>query len=267
MTVAHNRIMLTNDDGVEAAGLACLEDIAQELSEDLWVVAPAHEQSGASRKMSFADPIRVSKHAEQRFAVHGTPADATFLGLHDLIEGDKPDLVLSGVNRGQNLADDVSVSGTVAAAIQAMKMGVPAIALSQTLRSFTQMSKTPYATALEHGPGVIKRMLEVGWPTDVALNVNFPPCEPSDVKGLLVTQQGVRDQWHLTAERREDLRGRVYYWLGFEGGLSNTDPGDDLHAIYNNYISITPLHVDLTHRPTIEALQDALGPTAVAGEA
>lgn len=258
------RVMLTNDDGIDAPGLVCLEDIAKDLAEDIWVAAPATEQSGASRKMSFADPIPVKEVADKRFAVRGTPSDACFLGLHDLVSGRTPDLVLSGVNRGQNLADDITVSGTVAAAIQAMKMGVPAIALSQTLVGYTNFDATPFDCARAHGPDLIRKLIGIGWAKDVVLNVNFPPCRPEDVKGVQVTCQGERDQWHMKAERRTDLRGRIYYWLGFEGGMSNPDPGDDLHAIYDNYISVTPLRVDLTHHDSMDRLREGLSAAAPA---
>jgi len=253
------RILLSNDDGVEAPGLATLEAIASTLSDDVWIVAPADEQSGASRKMSLAEPVMVRQHSERRFSVRGTPSDAVFLGIHDLIPGKKPDLVLAGVNRGQNLAEDVSVSGTVAAAIQAMQLGVPAVALSQALVKFVGGGPTPFETAEAHAPALLKRLFAAGWPDDVVLNVNFPPVKPDEVGPVVVTRQGKRDQWQLTADKREDLRGRFYYWLGFKGSLSNPNEGDDLHAIYNFKISVTPLHVDLTHNPTCETLAAALG--------
>ncbi len=258
MIPANPRILLTNDDGVEASGLKILEAMAEELSEDIWVSAPASEQSGASRKLTLTEPIMTRKLGPQRFSVAGTPSDACFLGLHDLVEGQIPDLVLSGVNRGQNLADDVTVSGTIAAALQAMKMGVPAIALSQTLTNYTHPGETPFEVAAVHGPAVLKRLMAAGWPKDVVLNVNFPACAPDEVKGVHVTRHGERDQWHMHAEKRRDLRGRTYYWLGFEGGLSSTDHGDDLYAIYNNYISVTPLRLELTAEDVRETLEAAL---------
>lgn len=252
------RILLSNDDGVEATGLATLEAIAATLSDDVWTVAPADEQSGASRKMSLAEPVMVRQLSERRFSVRGTPSDAVFLGVHDLIPGKRPDLVLSGVNRGQNLAEDVSVSGTVAAAIQGMQLGIPAIALSQCLKSFVGGGPTPFETAEAHAPALLKRLMRIGWPANVVLNVNFPPVPPDEVGPVVVTRQGWRDQWKLTADKREDLRGRSYYWLGFHGTKSNPDEGDDLHAIYNGMISVTPLHVDLTHEPTRASLSEAL---------
>lgn len=252
------RILLSNDDGVEAAGLACLEAIAAELSQDVWVSAPEYEQSGASRKMSLTDPVKVREVGPQRFAVRGTPGDAAFLGIHDLVEGPRPDLVLSGVNRGQNLAEDLTVSGTVAAAVQAMQLGIPAIALSQALKGYTERDHTPFNTALTHAPGLLRRLMRAGWPADVVLNINFPPCGPDEVAGVQITRQGQRDQWHLHAERRTDLRGGAYYWLGFKGKLSNPDPGDDLHAVYNKFISVTPIRLDLTAEDVMGGLQEAL---------
>lgn len=251
------RILVSNDDGVAAPGIAILEEIAAELSDDVWVAAPELEQSGASRKLSLTEPVGVRAAGERRFAVNGTPSDAVFLGLHELVAGKRPELVLSGVNRGQNLADDITVSGTIAAAMQGMQLGVPSIALSQTVRSFVDYGDVPWECARAHAPGVIRTLIKTGWPAHVLLNINFPPCAPDEVKGVVVTRQGTRDEWHMHAERREDLRGRTYYWLGFQGKLSNPAPGDDLHAVYNGCISVTPLRLDLTDEGAISALAAA----------
>jgi 5'-nucleotidase len=206
--------------------------------------------------------VLVEEIAERRFAVRGTPSDAVFLGVHDLIPGKKPDLVLSGVNRGQNLAEDVSVSGTVAAAIQGMALGVPSMALSQALPGPYVGTPAPFETAEAHAPALLKRLLAIGWSENVVLNINFPGCAPDEVGETVVTRQGWRDQWETVAERREDLRGRFYYWIGFQGGLSNPNEGDDLHAIYANQISVTPVHLDLTHEPTRTRLAEALAADA-----
>ena len=255
MLPSNPRILLSNDDGVQAPGLACLEEIASTLSDDVWVVAPADEQSGASRKISFTEPVLVQQLDERRFAVRGTPSDAVFLGVHDLVPGKRVDLVLSGVNRGQNLAEDVSVSGTVAAAIQAMSMGVPAMALSQSLAGLMGRGEAPFATATALAPPLLKKLIKIGWPKDVVININFPQCPPEEAKPAEITRQGWRDQWDMTADKREDLRGRSYYWIGYHGTRSNPEEGDDLHAIYNNAVSVTPLHVDLTHEPSLETLK------------
>ena len=252
------RIMLTNDDGVDAPGLVVLEEIARTISEDIWIVAPASEQSGASRKMSFTDPVLVQVLDERRFAVAGTPADASFLGIHDIIDGRPPDLVLSGVNRGQNLAEDITVSGTIAAALQAMQLGIPAMALSQTLDGIMARDAIAFDVARAFGPSIVRQLWENREGSEIVMNVNFPACAPSEVAGVELTRQGARDQWHLHAERRTDLRGRNYYWLGFGGSRSNPAEGDDLHAIYNNAISVTPLRLDLTAEDQRERLKGVL---------
>lgn len=259
------RILVTNDDGIEAEGMRVLEAIAHELTDDVWVSAPEYEQSGASRKLSLTEPIRVREVGPKRFAVTGTPSDASFLGLHDLVEGKRPDLVLSGVNRGQNLAEDVTVSGTIAAAFQATQLGVPAIALSQAFKGWTEHDQAPFETAAHHAPALIRRLMAAGWGKGVTLNVNFPPCAPDEVEGVAITRHGQRDQWHMHADKRTDLRGRTYYWLGYKGTLSNPDPGDDLHAMYNNHISVTPLELSLTDHRARETLEAALS-AAPAGE-
>lgn len=240
------RILCTNDDGIHAPGLAILEAIARHFSDDVWVVAPEQEQSGASRALTLHAPIRVREAGPKRFSVTGTPTDCVLLALQDLISGAKPDLVLSGVNRGQNLAEDVTLSGTIAGAMQGMQMGIPSVAFSQA-RGFRGEGSLPWETAAAHGPDVLRQLLEVGWPAGVVMNVNFPDRDPDDVAGLEVTGHGLRDQQIVFSDRRTDLRGQTYYWLGFRGQLSNPPEGTDLRAIYDGRISVTPLHVALTH--------------------
>ena len=254
------RILCTNDDGIHAEGLACLERIAGALSDDIWVVAPEIEQSGASRALTLSIPLRVRKLDDRRFAVAGTPTDCVELAVQELIEGAKPDLVLSGVNRGQNIAEDVTLSGTVAGALQGMALGIPSIALSQAMRIFDDSERAMYETAEAYGPAIVQRLMEVGWPAgEVVMNVNFPDVAPADVSAVEVTRQGRRDFKHMHAERRTDLRGRDYYWMGFMGKLSNPPAGTDLRAIYDGKISVTPLHIDLTHSETVNRLKGVLG--------
>ena len=253
------RILLTNDDGIHAEGLETLEKIAYALTDDVWVVAPEYEQSGASRALTLADPLRVRKVAERKWAVTGTPTDCVMLGIRNLVEGKAPDLVLSGVNRGQNIAEDVTMSGTVAGAIEGMALGIPSIALSQSMLAFHDEVIPYWQTAETYGPGIVKRLLEVGWPKDVIMNVNFPSRPPEEVTAVEVTRQGFRDMHIRKAERRTDLRGRDYYWMGFSGQLSDPADGTDLKATYEGRISVTPLHIDLTHNPTVNALKGVLG--------
>jgi 5'-nucleotidase len=251
------RILLTNDDGIHAEGLAALERIAAQLSDDVWVCAPEYEQSGASRALTLAEPIRVRQVGPRKFATTGTPTDCVMLGVRELIEGPPPDLVLSGVNRGANLAEDVSMSGTVAGAIEAMAMGVRGIALSQMgaydpLDSYFEPAET-------FAPGIVRRLVEVGWPAEVVLNLNFPALPVERITEVEVTRQGFRDVQVRMAEKRTDLRGRDYYWIGFRPERSKPQAGTDLLALYEGRISVTPLHIDLTHPPTVHALKGALG--------
>jgi 5'-nucleotidase len=252
------RILVTNDDGIHAEGLTALEHIAGALSDDIWVVAPEVEQSGASRALTLSEPLRVRQISPRRFAVSGTPTDCVSLAIQHLIEGDAPDLVLSGVNRGQNLAEDVTLSGTVAGAIEGMTMGVPAIALSQSML-FAEGVEPSYACAEAHGPGVVQKLLEVGWPNDVIINLNFPAVAPEAVTAVEVTRQGLRDVRTRFAEKRTDLRGRDYYWLGYRTLPSKPPEGVDLRAIYDGRISVTPLHIDLTHMACVHDLKAVLG--------
>lgn len=240
------KILLTNDDGIHAPGLAVLEDIARELSGDIWIVAPEVEQSGQSRSITLTQPLRVREVREKVFAVSGTPSDCVLLALQDIIEGERPDLVLSGVNRGQNIAEDTSFSGTIAAAMFAMQMGVPGMALSQA-QNFRERGSLPWETAKAWGAKVIRPIIEAGWPRDVVINVNFPDREPGEVAGVQYCRQGFRDETIIHHEKRQDLRGNDYYWIGYRSKLSKPDEGTDLKAIYEGYVSVSPLHVDLTH--------------------
>jgi 5'-nucleotidase len=250
------RILLTNDDGIHAEGLTALERIAAELSDDVWVCAPEAERSGASRALTLTDPIRVKEYGPKRFSTSGTPTDCVMLGISAIVTGAKPDLVLSGVNRGVNLAEDVTMSGTVAGAIEAMAMGVPGIALSQG--GFYD-GQTGYACAEVYAPGIIRRLLEVGWPTGVIMNLNFPAGGPDRVSEVEVTRQGFRDAHVRMAEKRTDLRGREYFWVGYRQERSKPDEGTDLRAFYDGKISVTPLHIDLTHAESVHKLRGVLG--------
>jgi len=230
-----------------------LERVARQLSDDVWVVAPAYEQSAASRALSIRDPLRVDQRGEQRFAVFGTPTDSVMMGVLALVEGKKPDLILSGVNKGQNLAEHITLSGTIAAAIQGMEMGIPSVALSQTY-PFTVEGAIHWETAETHAIPLLKKLFAAGWPEDVLMNINFPDCAPEQVARVEISRMGRRDADLIDVHTRKDPGGREYYWLGFNGRLSNPPEGVDLRAIYDNRISVTPLHMDLTHYKTLAAL-------------
>jgi 5'-nucleotidase len=253
------RILLTNDDGIGAEGLACLERIAGKLSDDVWIVAPEVEQSGASRAITFAEPVRVRRLGPRRFAVSGTPTDCVVLAVSNLVDGPRPDLVLSGVNRGANMGEDISMSGTVAGALEGMVLGIPSMALSQEADYSRVEHVARFETAKAHAPGIIQRLLELGWPKGVVMNLNFPDLPPDQVAEVEVTRQGFRDIHDLHAERRTDLRGRDYYWMGFFGRTDPMIEGTDLAALLKGRISVTPVHIDLTHMPTVHDLKGSLG--------
>lgn len=238
------KVLVTNDDGVHAPGLDVAERIARALSNDVWVIAPETEQSGAAHKLTLADPLRLRQLDERRFAVKGTPTDCVIMALKVVI-GEKPDLVLSGVNRGQNLADDITYSGTVAGAMEGTLLGIPSIALSQAYGAETR--DEPYwATAETHGPGIISRLIDAGIGAGTLFNVNFPNCPPEAVSGVVVTRMGRRVPDWIRIDSRRDGRGFPYYWIGFQRSKMDPAEGTDLAAIEADKVSITPLSLDLT---------------------
>lgn len=254
------RILCTNDDGIHAPGLAIVEQIARALSDDVWVVAPEHDQSGVSHSLSLNDPLRLREISERHFAVRGTPTDCVIMGVRHLMKGAQPDIILSGVNRGRNAAEDVTYSGTVAGAMEGSVLGIRSIALSQAFSMKTRQ-KPLWETALHHGPGVIRKVLAAGLPSTVIVNINFPDCEPEEVAGVVVARQGKRNQDLLRVDARNDGRGNPYYWLAYERGAVSDPPdeGTDLHALAARYVSVTPLRLDLTHDAMMERLGKTLG--------
>ena len=245
------KILLTNDDGVNAKGLSVLKEIALQLSDNVWICAPDTEQSAKSRAVSLHNPVRLKKIEERVFSVTGTPTDSVIIALKALMPDDLPDLILSGVNRGQNLAEDLTFSGTVAGALQGMQMGVPSIALSLA-KGFQGARSLPWETALVHGAPVLKDLLDKGWDKSVVPNINFPDRAPDAVEGVQFTWQGHRDFQMTGVDRRSHPRGGDYFWLTYGAKMSNPAKGTDLRAIYDGYISITPLHTDLTHQASLD---------------
>jgi 5'/3'-nucleotidase len=239
------RILVSNDDGIHAPGLAVAEKIARTLTDDIWVVAPETEQSGASHSLTLTLPLRLRQAGPKRFAISGTPTDCVMMaGIH-LMKDRLPDLVISGVNRGFNVADDVTYSGTVAAAMEGAVLGIPSVAMSQAVGG-RQEDDAIWACALAHGPALLKRLVDVGWPASVLLNINFPPLPAFKVTRVAVVAQGQRDQSMLRVDERVDARGRTYFWIGFKRIFSDPEMGTDLRAIHEGQISVTPLHLNLT---------------------
>jgi len=248
------RILLSNDDGIHAPGLAALERIAAALSDDVWVVAPEQEQSGAAHSLTLHVPVRVRKVSPKRYAVGGTPTDCVLLGLREIIPAkEKIDLVLSGVNGGSNAGDDVTYSGTIAAAMEGTILGVPSIALSQ---SCGDRSNPSFEVAELHAPPLLKKLLAAGWPEHTLININFPDCPADKVKGVRVCPQGKR-LVSVALTGRVDPKGRPYFWLGGEREDKADSPGVDLEWLARDYITVTPLCLDLTDYKTMEQVRCA----------
>ena len=249
------RILLTNDDGIHAEGLAVLERIARQLSDDVWIIAPETDQSGLAHSLTLSEPLRLRKISEKHYALRGTPTDCVIMGVKKVLP-EPPDLILSGVNNGANVADDVTYSGTVAGAMEGTVLGIRAIALSQEY-NWNEGRVIPWEVAETHAPALLRKLVATELPKGVFLNVNFPNCPPEDVKGAHVTAQGKRAHVASIDERR-DGRGFPYYWLRFGRGEESPSEDSDVAAIRENYISITPLHLDLTAHETSAALTRAL---------
>lgn len=255
------RVLVSNDDGIAAPGLAVLEEIARGLSDDVWVVAPESEQSGAAHSLTLTEPLRMRKVGERRYAVLGTPTDCVMLAVYHLMRGQKrPDLILSGINLGANLGEDVTYSGTVAAAIEGTLLGIRSIALSQVAR-FEKDREWPvrWEVAAQYGPEVVARLLAMeDWPDGVLMNVNFPDAAPDDVAGMEPTVQGQRDTGDLVIDERVDTRGVPYYWIGFRMNPGTSETDTDFNAVARGGISVTPLRINMSDEAVRERLRAAL---------
>ena len=247
------RILLTNDDGIHAPGLDVLEKIARQFSDDVWIVAPAEEQSGAGHSLTLSRPVRLRQHGERRFAVSGTPTDAVMMALRKVLPG-KPDLLLSGVNRGANLGDDVTYSGTVSAAIEGALAGIRSIALSQVYEKEGMGDAVPFAAAEAWGAKVIAPLLDTPFAPRTLVNINFPPLAPADVHGIRVVRQGFHDYARGSVVEGTDPCGYHFYWFGLYGIEHTPGHATDLEAIQDGYVSVTPLQLDLTHDASLAEL-------------
>lgn len=253
------RILVTNDDGIHAPGLEVLEAIAHEFSDDVWVCAPSDNQTGAGHSLTLAMPVRLRKHAERRFSVTGTPTDAVSMGLKQVMDG-PPDLVLSGVNAGANLGDDITYSGTVSAAMEGALAGVRSIALSQVMTQERPPSGDRFSAARAWGPKVIAPLLETPYEQRTLVSVNFPALDADEVAGMRVARQGFHDYARASIVEARDPRGSRYYWFGLDAIEHTPDHGTDLEAIAEKYVSVTPLQLELTHHASLATLREKLEP-------
>ena len=254
-----HRILCTNDDGIHAPGLKVVEEIARALSDDVWIVAPELDQSGVSHSLSLNDPLRLREVTPRHFAVRGTPTDCVIMGARHILGETMPDLVLSGVNKGRNVAEDVVYSGTIAGALEGTILGLPSFALSQEF-SIETRDKPLWETALKFGPEILRKVMKEGVPRNTVININFPSCTPDQVRGVRVTRQGKRNLGFLKIDQRRDGRGNPYFWIGFERAAVMDTPaeGTDLAALAARYVSVTPLRLDRTDEVFSETLTKTL---------
>jgi len=250
------RILLTNDDGIHARGLEVLEGVARTLSDDIWIVAPAEEQSGAGHSLTLTQPVRLRRHGDQRFSVTGTPTDAVMLALAEVMKDSPPDLILSGINRGANLGEDVTYSGTVSAAMEGALAGVRSIALSQSYSREGMGDTVPFAAAEAWAERTLQPLLETPFAPRTLVNINFRARPPEEVRGIRVVRQGLRDYGRLRIVQRTDPRGYNYYWFGLGPMIETPGHATDLEAIADGYIAVTPLHLDLTHDDSLGTLRE-----------
>ena len=250
------RILISNDDGVRAPGIKVLERIARQITDDVWTCAPLNEQSGAGHSLTLRYPLWLRRIATRRYAVEGTPTDSVLVGIHHAVKDRKPDLVLSGINRGSNMGEFITYSGTCSAAMEATILGVPAIAFSQ--QTDFDRTNTQWATAEKYAPDLIRKLCAAGWPQRTFINVNFPDCPPDEVTGVEVTSQGSRPMGDSLVESRHPRGGR-YFWVGALPIHSSGKKGTDLAAVEARRISVTPIDLDFTNRRALKPLAAALG--------
>jgi 5'-nucleotidase len=252
MNLSGHRILLTNDDGIHAPGIVLLEKIIRRFTDQVWVVAPSEERSGASHSISMHDPIRVRALDSHHYAVKGTPTDCALMGIYELMP-EPPTLMLSGINWGANLAEDITYSGTAAAAMEGALLGVPSIALSQV----HQMSEVHWETTEAFLPTVLDGILKAGFDKGTFVNVNFPPVPPDQVRGIRVVEQGQRPAGSFIPEPRVDARTKPYYWIKIAYKPGNEHAGTDLKAINDAEIAVTPIQLDMTARAMKDRLSRA----------
>ncbi|MDH4382973.1 MAG: 5'/3'-nucleotidase SurE [Gammaproteobacteria bacterium] len=255
--LAGHRLLVTNDDGIDAPGIQLLEEIARQLSNDVWVIAPDSEKSGAGHSISLHNPIRLRRRSEHSWAVFGTPTDCVLMACYELMRDQRPTIVLSGINNGANLAEDVSYSGTCAAAMEGTLLGIPSIAMS-VVRAPTGTAR--WDAAREILPGLLPKLINSGnWPESSFLNVNFPDVEgPAEVSGVRVTRQGQRPPGAFSIDARVDARNVPYYWVKLSHPDGEKHPDTDLHAIHENAVSVTPIQLDFTNHAWGERLRGTL---------
>ncbi len=263
LALADARVLLVNDDGIDAIGLAALERCLRPLVREVWVVAPQTEQSAASHSLTMRRPLYVRPAGERRYAVDGTPTDCVLLAIHRVMRGAPPDLIISGINRGGNMGEDAAYSGTVAGAMEGTLLGIRSVAMSLY---YTDRQHVQWSTAEHWAPHVIMLLAFARWPRRVLINVNFPDVSADAVRGMSVARQGRRKIGGAIVDG-VDPRGDTWYWIGHGRDEDREQPGTDLAAVHGGAIAITPLTRDLTAHDALGPLAESLAPaTARTGE-
>jgi 5'-nucleotidase len=250
-----DRILLTNDDGIDAPGLGILEAIAQQLGHEIWIVAPEHDQSGVSHAISLHHPIRVTERGPRRYAVTGTPGDSAVMAACRLMAAAPPQLLLCGVNRGANLGVETVFSGTVGGAMTGTMLGIPSIALSQ---AWSDRAQIRWDCAATRGAEVVRRLLAVGWGAGTCLSVNFPDLPPDEAGPLTLARQSFGLLQGVEVLLRTDPRGLTYYWVGFRRGRHEPGPDSDIEVLEAGNIVVTPLRCDRTDDAAYAGLEKTL---------
>ncbi len=240
-------ILVTNDDGIHSPGIQALEEALSKIGK-VTVVAPDRERSAVSHSITLHHPLRAVETSPQHFSVDGTPTDCVLLGVLELMK-EKPDLVVSGINIGPNLGDDITFSGTVAAAMEGTLLGIPSIAMSLVTRT-----RIDFEPAADFARQLSLRVIQKGLPKDTLLNVNVPALPENEIQGVKFVKHGKRI-YRDKIIKKIDPRGRLYYWIGGEEPHYHKEIDTDFHAIEQNYISITPIHMELTNDEVLEELQ------------
>lgn len=245
------RILIANDDSIHAEGIRVLEEIVLSITPHVWVVAPETQMSAAGHSLTIHMPLRVKEYDKRHYSVYGTPTDSVLMGVQKVMQGARPHLVISGINHGQNTADDVTYSGTIAAAIEATLMAIPAIACSQ---DFDEQGKPDWSVARDYLPKILKAFEGKSWEHNVLMSVNFPIPQTGVTPEIRVVPQG-----HYSMEKQEmvqsiDPRGRPYYWIGPPPVRDEQDQTLDMGALASGHVTITPLSLNLTHYPTLMEL-------------
>ena len=241
-------ILVSNDDGFRSEGIIALSEALRPLGT-VYVVAPDRERSAAGHSLTLSHPLRVEKVGHRIYAVDGTPTDCVNLAVNGILRKKKIDILVSGINKGGNMGDDITYSGTVSAAMEGTLLGIPSVAVSLVSRNNFR-----FDAAADFAAKVARKVLSRKLPKDTLLNVNLPNVQKSEIRGVKITRQGKRIYGEAVVEKR-DPRGRKYFWIGGDTLQTQDIPGSDLEAVEQNYISITPIHLDLTNYMSLRTLK------------